>query len=371
MVMHSKHSINIDSISKIRITDKLPINKLIEMVSVSPTDYILIADSSYVLISADDFEIDDDNIVIPSIVPFNSEIAGPFGKQIKNINIESNLKIQPFSSNNDSYCFLPFAFVANKNLILKLLNNVECSLFLEMSLLSIHYNINIKLESKWIVSVIFRQESADTRLKLSVKFGTMYSAIQQYEDYTSKFTFLSDHPNFKLNKYVSKFGGENIILTDHNFSDLDFLSYNNKIVSVDSDVSADYYIAFDEKTLENSDLSRTISQISMPSVKKPFPIDARLYGVSAYFGVKQFSSEILFEPPFTKSTYKILTALEILCFFKPLSITVASNNIIGSLIALGNDQESVKKQIFITKIIEHCSNNNIQLKIIGDLCKLN
>lgn len=363
--------INPNTITKIRITDKLPINHLLSMVKNCEDDYILIADSTYSLINSESFEINANDIVIPVIIPYNSTIDGPFGRPIKNISIESNLKVQPFSSQTNENYFIPYAFIANKDLIIQLLEKAEYSVFLELSLLCMNYHISLRLNSDWQISIALKQESEDIRSKLSVKYGTMRSLVVPCQDYIQRLYNLHNNKVFAINKFYKIFSGSSILLTDMISSDIDVLSFSNLIVSINHNVIADYYIALDEETLENVDNNKTISQISIPSVKRPFPIDAREYDVSAYFGIKQFSSDISFEPPFTRSTNKILTALEIICYFKPLSITVMSNSIIGSLIAVGDGPESVKKQIFMTKIIDYCLNNNIKLNVFGDLCNLN
>ena len=303
--------------------------------------------------------------------PFNDKVAGPFGRLLKHISIESNLNIQPFVSLSEQCDFIPFAFIANKNDIIELLEQCDYCVFLELSLLIIaHSRYVIRQTDLWSASVLLHQEPEETRLKLSVKFGTMHSLINPCPEHVDRVHDLSDNVCFRLNKYIKRLGGKNLILTDKNSLYFDTLIYNNIIVSVDYDVSADYYVAMDEETIEKADGTRTIAQLTMPTVKNPYPIDARNYNVSAVFGVKQFSSEITFEPPFTKSTYKILTALELLCFFKPLSILVVSDEFIMCLFAHGDNPEAIKKQVFVTKIIEHCQINNINLKTLGDVCNM-
>lgn len=362
--------VNPETITKIRITDKLPIDNLIKMVE-DCDGYVLLADSTYSLISGNDIELDDKEIVIPVVVPHNATTNAPFGKQIRNINIEANLKIQPFFSSDGECNFIPHALIAHKDLLLSLLKRLDYSIFLELSLLCLSDNVELRLSDNWIVSVSLKQDSDDVRSNLSVKYGTMGSLIKPSSEYVSRIATLCNSKMFMLNKYFRIFSGSNILLTDVNSSDIDVLSFSKLVVSINSDVPADYYIALDEEILHNCDLSRTISQISIPSVKFPVPIDARNYGVSAYFGVKQFSSDVAFEPPFTRSTNKILTALEIICYFKPSSITVMSDNIIGSLVAAGDGPESIKRQIFMTKIVDYCMTNNIKFKVFGDLCNLN
>ena len=317
-----------DDITKIRISRSLSANKVVELVKSSPTDYVMLADTSYKNIKCDDFDILEHQFIIPAVVPFSDKVSGPFGRLLRHINIESNLNIQPFFGSSEQWCFLPFAFIAYKKNIIELLEQCDYCVFLELSLLiMVSDNYDIIQTDSWSASVLLHQESKETRSKLSVKFGTMYSLINPCPEYVDRVYDLSDNIHFKLNKYIKRFGGRNLILTDKNSSYFDTLIYNNTIISVDSAVSSDYYIAMDEETLENADRERTIAQLAMPTVKMPRPIDSRHYDVSAVFGVKQFSSEISFEPPFTKSTYNILTALELLCFFKPLSILVVSDEL--------------------------------------------
>ena len=40
------------------------------------------------------------------------------------------------------------------------------------------------------------------------------------------------------------------------------------------------------------------------------------------------------------------------------------------LFAHGDNPEAIKKQVFVTKIIEYCVANNINLKIQGDICNM-
>ena len=362
---------NYDDITKIRISRSLSVNKVLELVKSSPTDYVMLADASYKNIRCDDFSIIDNGFIVPAIVPFNDKISGPFGRLLKHISIEANMAIQPFISSSDRHDFLPFVFIANKNDIIELLKQCDYCVFLELSLLiMVGSKYTIFQTDSWSASVLLHQESEDVRSKLSVKFGTLYSLINPCQEYVDRAHDLSSNVCFKLNKYIKRLGGRNLILTDKSSSYFDTLEYNNIVVSVDSEVSADYYIAMDEETIEKADADRTIAQLTMPTVKNPHPIDSRHYNVSAVFGVKQFSSDISFEPPFTKSTYKILTALELLCFFKPLSILVVSDEFIMCLFAHGDNPEAIKKQVFVTKVIEHCKNNNINLRILGDVCNM-
>lgn len=360
-----------DDITKIRISKNIQIRKILELVKSSPTDYIMLADSSYKKISVNNIEIFEDEFLVPAIVPFNDQVAGPFGRMLKHINIESNLMIQPFVSAEPYHEFLPFAFIASKEDIIDLLEQCDYSVFLELSLLIMAFNkYKIRQTDDWSASVLLHQESLDVRSKLGVKFGTMHSLIQPCSEYVRRTHDLSHKMPFRINKYVNAFGGRNLILTDKHSSYFDTLMYNNVIVSVNHDVSADYYIALDDETIEKADKERTIAQLTMPTSKRPYPIDSRFFDVSAVFGVKQFSSDISFEPPFTRSTYKILTALELLCFFKPLSILIVSDEFIMCLFAGGETPEAIKKQVFTTKIIEYCANNNIVLRTLGDLCSL-
>jgi hypothetical protein len=54
----------------------------------------------------------------------------------------------------------------------------------------------------------------------------------------------------------------------------------------------------------------------------------------------------------------------------PKSILVNSNSVFSALVAAGNNSESIKRQTFMTRIIEHCTDRGISFKILGDVCQL-
>lgn len=356
-------------IDKVRIQNDTTLQQLKFIVSNTSTDIVLLTSNTYTNIECEDFEYNG-SIIIPVIVPYNHNTLGPFGKKIMNINIEPNLKIQPFYGHQHSYIsFIPFAMIISKELLLRMLEKCSYSVFLELSLLAMAENIGIKIKDDWFCSIQLQQESLETRNLLSHKFGLRYELITDSDSNVKSEYFLSDRSEFRLNSLTKNFRGRSVLLVDKGSKYFDAIKNYDTTVAINSDFDADFYIISDPKFLESIDHDKAICQVSMYNANYIVPMDSRYYDCSVY-GVKQFTSDISFEPPFTKSSSHLLTAIEVICYFKPFSITVMSDELLPIIMNSGNNSESIKKQIFITKIIEFCRSNNIKLNIFGDLCSI-
>jgi hypothetical protein len=64
-----------------------------------------------------------------------------------------------------------------------------------------------------------------------------------------------------------------------------------------------------------------------------------------------------------------LTSLEIILSFRPRSVMICSDVSLNDLF-VHDDQESVRRQSFMTKIIRFCIDNNIELKLLSDICSM-
>lgn len=359
-------------IDKIRIFDYATVDQVKSMIKNSSSDVILLASSTYNCLQCDDFDCGDEDLIIPVIVPYNDNVSGPFGRKIKHINIESNLKIQPFFSHSIApNFFIPFAVIANRDFLLSIIDNCSYSVFLELSLLSMIKNIKLIAKDDWLCTVKLTQEPIEVRKMLSIKYGIMYDLMDDhYVDTNIKcIDHLYDRPEFRLNTLVKHFRGRSVSLIDQESKYYNCVKNYDTTVSVNTKFNTDFYILSDIHNISNIDTNKLICQVSMNDVNSTIPVDSRILNYISY-GVKQFSSDISFEPPFTKSSSQLLTALEIICYFKPFSITVFSDDIIPFLLNFGDNSESIKRQIFITKIIEFCKSNSISLNVFGDICSM-
>ena len=140
--------------------------------------------------------------------------------------------------------------------------------------------------------------------------------------------------------------------------------------SLDPSINSDYYIALPGANLAEFDRSRTFAQSVLPSANNPTPVFSADYDLLGVFAVKQFSPSINFNPPFTNSSNNLLTALEIILSCKPSTLLVNSNSVFGDLVASGSNAEAIKRQVFVTKLVDHCVEQDIPFKILGDACQL-
>lgn len=366
----------------IRFSSSFGIQNLISSIRSATTEYVMISDISYQQIGTKDFDIDIDkrSFVVPQILPFSDKISHPFGRKIKHISLLPNLKTQPImASSGIRPDFIPFAIVGHKSTLLR--NIAKCDntndLFLELSLILSDKSYSISVHDKWLAAVKLHDFDIKSRERLISRY---FTDGKKYFETTEK-TVVESRPRVVVNSELTARDGfiklydivnkSDVILTDTGGLDYELCKYNYTSFSINPDIISDYYIALPGSMINGFDIKRTFTQIILPDHNSIGPIFTPLLGPIGSFAVKQFSANINFAPPFTNSSNNLLTAIEIVLSCIPKRILVVSNSMIPALIASGDNSESIKRQTFLTKIVEFCNSNNIEFKILGDLCQLN
>ena len=367
---------------RIRFTGKFSVSDLFEKIRHAPTDWVVIGDMSYrCLEPPQDIEIDDRrSLYVPQVLPFSSKIQNPFGKKINHVSIQANLKTQPILTNVDVRPdFIPFSVMGHKSTLMRLVkicNNTE-DLFLQLSLLA-NSSYDLKVLEGWLATVKFRESSPVARANLAA----MYSRhTLNYLLDTEPNEMVVNHPRGSMNgvtnsnrigfsRLYHKVNRSDILLTDSYSNDYQCCRYDYTTFALDPEIDADFYFALPGAMVSGFDMSRTFAQIVLPDHLSPGPLFTPSLDPVGTFAVKQFTSNINFAPPFTTCSDNLLTAIEILASCSPKSILINSNKVMSALVASGENSESIKRQTFMTRIIEHCTDRGISLKILGDVCQL-
>jgi len=374
-------------LSRLRIASGMSLMQIEASVVQVKTDWLVFADSSYQMTLKDqdidfDFETSDKNAVfIPQIFLYNEQTQGAFGTKLSHFNIQTNLKIRPIVVEDIvEPDFIPFVMIVHKQNLIRLLKSCICpfSLFLNFSLDLQQKQQQINLVSDWLACVKLRDGLPQDRLLLAKRynFGTedYIKFTENLEDVDSPIRLINKsikQDKLGLSHLFKRCNNNNLVLSDSSSKEFESLQHNYISFSTSFSTKSDYHIVTDFDTLNNVNKERAVVQLSMPSVRQAWPIFAPDYEPFATFGIKQFSHNINFCPPFTVSEFSLLTALEILCSFHPQKIVVLSDKLLSVLLAPSDDASSIKNQVFLTKILEFCVIKKISLKIMGDLCGIN
>ena len=367
---------------RIRFSGRFSISDLFEKIRHAPTEWILIADLSYQCLEPPaDIEMRDRRtLCVPQILPFSSKIQNPFGKKINHVSLQANLKTQPVLTDADARPdFIPFCVMGHKVTLMrlaKLCSNTE-DFFLQLSLL-VNSSYDLKVLEGWLATVKFRESSPTARANLAATYSrhTLNYLLDTEPD-----EMVIKHSRGSMNGVTNssragfvnlyhKVNRNDVLLTDSYSNDYQYCQYNYITFALDSDIDADFYFALPGAMVSGFDMSRTFAQIVLPDHLSPGPLFTPHWNPIGTFAVKQFSSNIHFAPPFTACSDNLLTAIEILVSCSPKSILINSNKVMSALVASGDNAESIKRQTFMTRIIEHCADRGISLKILGDVCQL-
>lgn len=368
---------------RIRFSPGLSVSELFEKIRHSPTDWVVIADLSYRCLEEPD-EIDTSDIkaiFVPQILPFSTKIQNPFGKKINHVALQANLKTQPVLTNADVRPdFVPFGLIAHKGTLARLLHKCQSSgdLFLELSLLLHPKSYGLSVLEGWLATVKFREATVSTRALLTSKYSRrsldyMLSTEPDEIMIRQPRSSMAGTPSLNRDGFIrlyDKVHGNDILLTDSYSDEYQFCQYNYLTFALDPEIDADFYFALPGAMISAFDMARTFTQIVLPDHSSPGPLFTPSLGPLGTFAVKQFTSDIHFAPPFTSSSNNLLTAIEILASCSPKSILVNSNSVLSALVAAGDNAEAIKRQTFMTRIIEHCADRGISFKILGDVCQL-
>jgi len=368
---------------RIKFSDGLSISGLFDKVRKSPTEWVMIADLSYQCLEPP-ADFDTTNVkamYVPQILPFSSKIQNPFGKKINHVALQANLKTQPVLTNVDvKPDFIPFGLIAHKGTLARLLHRCTniTDLFLELSLLLHPKSYDVSVLEGWLASVKFRETLPTVRASLSSNYSRQsldYLLSTEKDEIVvtqSRGSMTGVHNSNRdgFIKLFDKVRGNDVLLTDSYSNDYQFCQYNYLTFALDPDIDADFYFALPGAMITEFDMSRTFAQIVLPDHTSPGPLFTPSLGPVGTFAVKQFTSNINFAPPFSVSSNNMLTAIEILVSCSPKSILVNSNSVFSALVAAGDNSESIKRQTFMTRIIEHCTDRGISFKILGDVCQL-
>lgn len=369
---------------KLKFSPTIDLPTILQMIHQSPTDWLLLADDTYQLLSNDQqalqFPIDNTRAVfVPQILPYSSMVDGPYGRRINHISLQANLKTQPvMTSVHVRPDFIPFAMVINKWTLLRLLNKCHSSsgLFLELSLLIADPIYIPQVQQDWTATVKLREIAAADRWQLLYKYfpaGKDYLLSVEQPDISmsSRRVMVNNvhHCRDGFVKFFNAVHGRRVLLTQQATTEYRSLQYDNTTISLDPSVDADYYIALPGAILSMFDMHRTITQIVLPDHNNINPIYTPDLLPLGAFAVKQFTSVVHFAPPFSASSSNLLTAVEIIMSCAPKSILIDDDTVLSHLMAADSGAESIKRQVFMTRIIEHATNNNIGLKVLGDLCR--
>lgn len=351
------------NITSIKISEQATPAQVLSMVSNAEYDFVLLRNIDCKDVSINFNNIDENCLNIPAVIFINHITGDVYGNPIYNINIEANLKIHPFVSSLMATRFIPFAVLAKKDMLINVLKDSMFSTFLEMSIHAHNYSYKMKHVDGWFVSSPFKQADEATRRKISSRYDFLLERLNPIDEYVPKCRMI--FLNHDLSHCTEEFNGKDIVLTDCKHKYVNVLRDKCFIVSTDSAVSADFYIILDWKNLYDIKTPyNSIAQISMPSPNSSSHVLAEQRPVKAVFGVKQQSNNINFEPPYTRSSLQILTAAEIVLSFKPKSLTILSTDALSAM-NVGDNHESISRHVFMTKIVDFCHNNDIQLDILG------
>lgn len=367
---------------RIRFTGRFSVSDLFEKIRHSPTEWVMIADMSYQCLEPPtDIESADRRVLyVPQILPFSSKIQNPFGKKINHVSLQANLKTQPVLTNVDVRPdFVPFCVMGHKATLMRLAkscSNTE-DFFLQLSLL-IGSSYDLKVLEGWLATVKFKESSPIARANLASTYSrhTLNYLLDTEPDeivvknHRGSMNGVTNSNRIGFSHLYNKVNRSDVLLTDSYSDDYQYCQYNYITFALDPEIDADFYFALPGAMVSGFDMSRTFAQIVLPDHLSPGPLFTPNLDPIGTFAVKQFSSNIHFAPPFTTCSENLLTAIEILVSCSPKSILINSNKVMSALVASGNNAESIKRQTFMTRIIEHCTDRGISLKILGDVCQL-
>jgi len=375
---------NYQNLYRLKFSPSFSIDEIYEKIKHSPSDWILLADITYQCIDKPDTidTSDPRRVYVPQVLPYSMKIDDPFGRRIQHVSLQANLKTQPVMTDKSIRPdFIPFSLIAQKGNLLRAV--VRCQntqdLFLELSLVLSDQSYNVSVHPDWLATVHLHDFSHDSRNRLVKRYSPK---TLEYFNYTEnsvttkpalkyQLRSMTDACRSNFTRLFNIVRGRDVLLVDQPGGDYDICQYNYITFSTNSDVSADYYFALPGAMLSSFDMSRTFAQVTLPDHNSKMVLFTPHYDPIGTFAVRQFSADIDFAPPFTNSSNNLLTSMEILASCGPNSIIVLSNNIIGDLVASGDNAESIKRQIFLTKIMEYCMASGISLKVLGDICQLN
>jgi len=367
---------------RLKFSPTFDLLELVDKIRKSPSDWVMLADITYKCIDKPDLDdsINFKQVFVPQILPYSHKINNPFGRKIQHVSLQANLKIQAVMTGIEVRPdFIPFAMIAHKALLLRVLSRCSsCSeVFLELSLLLADPTYQISVHPDWLATVRLRDADQKPRARLIAKYfpsGSDYLANTEQTVVEPARRALVHSNNLCRDGFVRLYNILNqrdVLLTQSSTAEYEHCRFNYTTIAIDSDIDADYYFALPGALFSSFDMRRTFAQVVLPDHNSPAPIYTPYAEPLGVFAVKQFSSSVNFAPPFSTSSNNLLTALEIIVSCAPKSVLINSDSILGALVASGDTAESIKRQTFLTRIIEYSVERGIQIKVLGDLCQLN
>jgi len=367
---------NIRDFYKVHISDKCSLNDIIASIKNSTTDFVVLMDIHTTTIEFPGTDIDisyDKKFYVPQLVSMNKDTCEPMGNVTNHINITQSLRIQSVYANDDiNVDYIPNCIVAHKTQLLKYLRKCDRanSIFLELSFL-LREVIRI---NGWIVKSYIANKSAQIRSRVAKKYLPMFSGMfdlnGNYENNSLSEIGSNKYKTnlYKLNEIIHD---NDILLVDKPCKDYESMKFRYTTFSTDPFIVSNYYIALLGQDPYNFDPNRSFMQITMHSARLSSVVNTEDLDPIATFSIKRHSENILFAPPYTESGHNVLTALEIILSFKPRNVTIVSDNILKCLFSNGKD-DGIKREFFMSKIMEYCNENDINLNInsnVGALFK--